>query len=285
MMARGWLASQRKTTEAAPIAVPTPAKSVMIARTPILRGQLLKPDDLSWEPWPEGGIDKNYIVIGTRTPEAFSGWVARLPIAAGEPITEAKIVAPGNRGFLAAVLHAGMRAVSVPVSVTSGISGFVFPGDQVDLIVTYAIQDTARPGVANAGPLLEHKVSETILRDIRVIAIDQRLDSKAGEAVVAKTATFEVTPKESEIIALASEMGKLSLSLRSLTPGPGEIKHEISDSPFDAPNTPPSETYTVDSDVSPLMHNPNKSQGSADSGLVTILRGGQSSATSTIAQP
>jgi pilus assembly protein CpaB len=287
MMARVWLASQRATNaEVAPLAVPTPSKSVLIARSMIQRGQLLKPDDLAWEPWPEGGIDKNYVLIGTKTPDAFAGWVARFPITAGEPITEQKIIAPGNRGFLAAVLHAGKRAVSVPVSVTSGISGFVFPGDQVDLIVTYSVQDTPRPGVTQQGPAIDHKVSETVLHDIRVIAIDQRLDSKAGEAVVAKTATLEVTPKESEIIALADQMGKLSLSLRSLVPGPGELKHEISDSPLEASNTPLSETYTVDSDVSPLLRAPGKAQGSsADSGIVTILRGGQSSATSVIAQP
>jgi pilus assembly protein CpaB len=287
MMARVWLASQRAVVkEAAPLAVPTPSKSVLIARAPIQRGQLLKPDDLSWEPWPEGGIDKSYILLGTRTPEAFAGWVARNPIAAGEPISEAKIIAPGNRGFLAAVLHPGMRAVSVPVSVTSGISGFVFPGDQVDLLVTYTVQDAPRAGQnTTPGPLLEHKISETVLHDIRVIAIDQKLDNRAGEAIVAKTATFEVTPKESEVIALANEMGKLSLSLRSLVPGPGELKHEISDSPFEAPSTPLSETYTVDSDISPLLRNPSKAGGGIDSGMVTILRGGQSSATSTVAQP
>jgi len=287
MMARMWLTSQRTaTTEAAPLAVPTPAKSVLIARSPIQRGQLLKPEDLSWEPWPEGGIDKNYIVIGTKTPEAFTGWVARLPIGAGEPITDAKIIAPGNRGFLAAVLHAGMRAVSVPVSLTSGISGFVFPGDQVDLLVTYTVQDAPRPNQgANPGPLLEHKISETVLHDVRVIGIDQKVDVKAGEANPnVKSATFEVTPKESEIIALASEMGKLSLSLRSLVPGPGELKHEISDSPFDAPSNPLSETYTVDSDVSPLLRNPNK-QGGADMSQVTILRGGQTQVTAAVAQP
>jgi pilus assembly protein CpaB len=286
MMARMWLASQRTAIEAAPIAVPTLSKSVLIARGTIERGQLLKPDDLSWEPWPEGGIDKNYILIGTKKPEDYTGWVARMPISAGEPVTEAKIVAPGNRGFLAAVLHPGMRAVSVNVSVTSGISGFVFPGDQVDLIDTYSVQDAPRPGQTTSGPALEHKVSETVLHNVRVIAIDQKLDSKSGEAVVAKTATFEVTPKESEIIALADQMGKLSLSLRSLQPGPGEIKHEIGDSPLDSPGNAPSETYTVDSDVSPLLRAPGKNQGTgADSGLVTILRGGQSSATSTAVQP
>ncbi|MBV8776092.1 MAG: Flp pilus assembly protein CpaB [Alphaproteobacteria bacterium] len=286
MMARMWLASQKATVEASPIAVPTPAKSVLIARSGVQRGQLLKAEDLSWEPWPEGGIDKNYILIGTKNPEDFAGWVARLPISAGEPVTEAKIIAPGNRGFLAAVLHPGMRAVSVPVSVTSGISGFVFPGDQVDLLVTYAYQEGNRPGQVAQGPIVEHKVSETVLRDIRVIAIDQKLDSKAGEAVVAKTATFEVTPKQSEIIALADQMGKLSLSLRSLVPGPGEPKPQAGDSPVQTASAAAPETFTIDSDVSPLLPGAGKNRAtSADSGVVTILRGGQSSATSATAQP
>jgi pilus assembly protein CpaB len=288
MMARVWLASQRSApAEASPLAMPMPAKSVLIARSQIQRGQLLKPDDFSWEPWPEGGIDKNYVVIGTKTPEAFAGWVARNPISAGEPITEAKIIAPGNRGYLAAVLRPGKRAVSVPVSTTSGISGFVFPGDQVDLIVTYTVQEMPRSGQTQAGPLLEHKVSETVLRDIRVIAIDQKLDAKAGEANAnLKTATLELTPKETEIVALASEMGKLSLSLRSLTPGPGELRQEIADLQSDAPIIPQSETYTVDSDISPLLRNPLKPQGNVDTDVVTILRGGaNSSASNTTVTP
>ena len=298
MMARVWLASQRAVKqEAAPIAVPTPAKSVLIAKNSIERGQILKPSDFAWEQWPEGGLDKNYILLGTRTPETYSGWVAKQPISAGEPLTEAKIVAPGNRGFLAAVLRPGMRAVSVPVSVTSGISGFVFPGDMVDLIVTYSVQDRPIPGQQAAGPLLDHKISETVLRDIRVIAIDQKLESKPGEATVAKTATFEVTPKQSEIIALANEMGKLSLSLRSLVPGPDELKQEVADksppasspppSSSEAPTPPNSETYTVDSDISPLLHSPggpHGAQGSIDGDRVTILRGGQSTATSAVQQ-
>jgi pilus assembly protein CpaB len=289
MMARVWLASQRQTAaEAAPIAMPMPAKSVLVARGGIQRGQLLKPDDLMWEPWPEGGVDKNYILLGTRTPDAFAGWVARLPISGGEPLTESKIVAPGNRGFLAAVLRAGTRAVSVPINITSGISGFIFPGDQVDLVITYSVQETPKTGVANPGPLLDHKVSETVLHDIRVIGIDQKLDSKAGEINPnLKTATLEVTPKQSEIIALATEMGKLSLSLRSLVPGPGEAKHEIDQSLADAPSTPLSETYTVDSDISPLLRNPFKKGGSTEAAAeVTILRGNsQSSSTSVVTQP
>jgi pilus assembly protein CpaB len=280
MMARVWLASQRAVKqEAAPIAVPTPSKSVLIARSTIQRGQILRPDDLAWEPWPEGGIDKNYILLGSRTPETYAGWVARQPIAAGEPLIESKIVAPGNRGFLAAVLHPGMRAISVPVTVTSGIAGFVFPGDQVDLIVTYSVQDQPRPDQTNPGPLMEHKVAETVLHDLRVIAIDQKLESKAGEATVAKTATLEVTPKQSEVIALASEMGKLSLSLRSLVPGPNELKQEVADpSPGASPLL--AETYTVDSDVSPLLRRAEYKPAAktdkkkdSDGNVVTILRG------------
>ncbi len=103
-----------------------------------------------------------------------------------------------------------MRAISVPVSITSGISGFIFPGDQVDLLLTYTIP------AAQLGGTFEHKVVETVLRNIRVVAIDQRMDSKPGEAVPAHTATFEVTPKQSEVIALASRIGEMFLTLRSL---------------------------------------------------------------------
>ena len=290
MMARVWLASQRAVKqEAAPIAVPTPSKSVLIARSAIQRGQILRPNDLQWEPWPEGGIDKNYILLGSRTPETYAGWVARQPIAAGEPLIESKIVAPGNRGFLAAVLHPGMRAVSVPVTITSGIAGFVFPGDQVDLIVTYSVQDQPRPDQTNPGPLMEHKVAETVLHDLRVIAMDQKLESKPGEATVAKTATLEVTPKQSEVIALASEMGKLSLSLRSLVPGPNEPEQDVVDlSPGASPLR--AETYTVDSDVSPLLRRAEyKAPATTDNkkdnqDVVTILRGGGQSTTVSSAQ-
>ncbi len=210
-----------------------------------------------------------------RPPKSFSGWVARNPISAGEPITEAKIVAPGNRGFLAAALGPGMRAVSVPVSVASGISGFVFPGDQVDLVVTITSQEAPRGGTT-AGPLRDIKASETVLRDIRVIAIDQKLDAaKPGEANAnIKTATLEVTPKEAAVIALASEMGKLSLSLRSLTPGPDDTKDAKDDSQL----TPQTDAYTVDSDINPLLRNPLKPKGGTD-GEVVILRGSSASST------
>ena len=256
LLVRSYLAQKNGEAEQQALARPAaPQKFVLVARGAILRGQILKPQDLSWQVWPEGGIDKNYIQVGTRTAESFAGWVARDPFAAGEPISDAKIVSPGSRGFLAAVLRPGMRAISVPVSVTSGISGFVFPGDQVDLLITH------RTGHGES----QHEAAETVLQDVRVIGIDQKLDSKNGEALVAHTATFEVTPKQSEMIAVATEIGKLSLTLRSLASN--ESEKSAADSP--AADAQQQGTFTLDSEVSQLLPKP----GAAAEG-VTVLRGG-----------
>jgi pilus assembly protein CpaB len=285
MLARAWLAAQRahEVAEAAPLALPTPARSVLVARNEIKRGQILKPEDMMWQPWPEGGVDKNYVVLGSKTPESFAGWVARNSVAAGEPITESKIISPSNRGFLAAVLRPGMRAISVPVTITSGISGFIFPGDQVDLMITFQV-----PGSAGSSGY-EHKAAETVLHNVRVIAIDQRLESKAGEAVVAHTATLEVTPKQTEVIALASEIGKMSLSLRSLVPAAGEAlpaDQAASDAGqlADSSNGVPNPTFTIDSEISPLLPKSLHGNDNSDTSTITILRGGGRGADS-IASP
>lgn len=261
MLVRSFLAQKTAEVEAIPLArAPAPQKSVLVARNAITRGQILKPQDFSWQVWPEGGIDRNYIQIGTRAADAFAGWVARDPFVPGEPITDAKIVSPGSRGFLAAALAPGMRAVSVPVTATSGISGFVFPGDQVDILVTHM-------PISGNNNEAQHRASETVLHDVRVIAVDQKLDSKGNEALVAHTATLEVTPKQSEIIAVATEMGKLSLSLRSLAAAADEK------SPADSAGGGERGTFTLDSEVSQLLTN----RGNSGAGGVTVLRGNSKS--------
>ena len=284
MLARSWLAAQRSevAAEAAPVVPPpAPSKSVLVAKNAIQRGQILKPDDLAWQPWPSGGLDNAYVAQGAKTADSFAGWVARNPLAAGEPLTEAKIVAPGNRGFLAAVLRPGMRAVSVPVTVTTGISGFIFPGDTVDILITYQVPS----GAQSAPGGFEHKATETVLQDVRVIAIDQRTESKAGEAIVAHTATLEVTPKQSEIIALASEMGKLSLSLRSLVPANGEKPSSGESTEADSAGAAAAPTYTLDHEVSPLLPKRFSGKGNPDVSGVTILRGSAKGGESTASQP
>jgi pilus assembly protein CpaB len=267
LLVRSWLAHRATVAEAAPIVAPPPLKSVLVARGAITRGQILKPADLAWQAWPEAGIGRGYIQTGTKAIEDFAGWVAREPFATGDPISEAKIVSPGSRGFLAAVLRPGMRAVSVPVTATSGISGFVFPGDQVDILVSETL-----PGIGNAAA---QKGAETVLHDVRVLAVDQKLDGKAGEALVAHNVTLEVTPKQSEIIAVASEMGKLSLSLRSLVAAPDE------DSARDSRDG----AGTLDSEVSRLLRKPLGPKGNQGAPIISILRGNGKSDTTTESQP
>jgi pilus assembly protein CpaB len=205
-------------------------------------------------------------------------------------VTGAKIIAPGDRGFLAAVLRPGMRAISVPVTVTSGISGFIFPGDSVDLLLTYQVPSPPTTGDDQKKNVYEHKAAATVMRNIRVIGIDQRLESKAGEAVVAHTATFEVTPKQSEAIALASEIGKVALTLRSLVPAPGEpgSGDKVADAASaPSPDSPivESATYTLDNEISPLL--PKRASGKADSdtGVVTILRGARGKEDAKASEP
>lgn len=272
MLARAWLAAQRTqaTAEAAPVALPVPTRSVLVAHHPIERGEILKGSDFSWQPWPDAGIDKAYFVLGTRSPDSFTGWVARYPISPGEPITAQKIVAPGSRGFLAAVLKPGMRAVSVTVNATTGISGFVFPGDQVDVVITYPVPNLS---AATGSGDMQHKASETILHDIRVVGIDQRLETKAGEATVAHTATLEVTPKQGEEIALAEEMGKLSLSLRALAKNDSAFQQVGFRNDGDSASDDEKPTTTLDSELSPLLPNPLAGNDNPKTGPVTILRG------------
>jgi pilus assembly protein CpaB len=246
-------------------AAPRPAvphKSVLVARVPVGRGAILKAEDLSWQAWPEDGATGSYVVAGKQSASAFSGWVARQPFVAGEPIIKSEIVAPGDRGFLAAVLRPGMRAVTVPVSTTSGIAGFVFPGDRVDVLTTYTL-----PAADGGNRELAPKVAETILHDVRVIAIDQNLQAKSGQAMLAHTVTLEVTPKQSEIVALAGDLGQLSLSLRGLVAARGETGSR-STAAADA------DSFTLDSDVSRLI---------ADD-QVTIIRGGSTSTNAADAQ-
>jgi pilus assembly protein CpaB len=202
-------------------------------------------------------------------------------MGAGEPITDAKVVAPGNRGFLAVVLRPGMRAISVPITATSGISGFVFPGDHVDIMITETL---ASQTADNGRSTLERRAAETVLHDVRVIGIDQRLDSKPGEAVVGHTATLEVSPKQGEVIELAAEMGKLSLSLRSLrldTDDGTAPEQPVADSEG-AGERP---TYTLDSEVSQLLDKPAVGKGNTGTNTVTILRGGSKTDEAIASQP
>jgi pilus assembly protein CpaB len=245
-MARAWLQSERAALMAqagvqreVPVAPST--LQVLVARSAVHTGQIVKPDDLRWQSWPEGSMAPTYIIEGKRPMSDFVGAVARGPIAAGEPITEGKLVLAGTRGFMSAVLQPGTRAVSVPITATSAVSGFIYAGDRVDVLLTHVLSGD------KSG---QHTATETVLRNARVIAMDQRLDFSPGDKPdVAKTATLELTPKQSEIVTLAVKMGDLSLVLRSLQDGEEKRDPDMVD------NAPaePGDSFTHDAQVSRLI--------------------------------
>ena len=213
MYARSWI--ERQQTGAVAIAAPAAKEEVhevLVADADLPAGLFVKPQHLRWQRWPTDDVPETYVLRGKRTDTEMVGAVVRSFIAAGEPITDGAVVKPGDRGFLAAVLNPGMRAVSVPINATSSNAGLIFPGDRVDLILTQSLTS----GTADSET---RRVSETVLKNLRIIAMgaevgDAAEPGKANER--AKTATFEVTPQQAELVALLTELGKLSLSLRSL---------------------------------------------------------------------
>jgi pilus assembly protein CpaB len=211
MYARSWVASQQVVQTPAP-APKEEIHEVLVADSPLPAGTFVKPQHLRWQRWPTDDVPESYVLKGVRSDEEMIGAVVRKRIAAGEPIIDGAVVKPGERGFLAAVLEPGMRAVSLPITPTSANSGLIFPGDRVDLILTQSLVESEEEGSIR-------RVSETVLNDIRIIAmgVDTSDDPREGEAnEKAKTATLEVTPRQAEQVALLTELGKLSLSLRSL---------------------------------------------------------------------
>jgi len=216
--------AEKAAAAAATQAVPTGPK-VMVARKELPVGTIIDAEALTFQPWPKEMMQNAYYTEGQ--PDAdmskLLGTVVRYPITAGQPVTRGAVVGPQDRGFLAAALGPGMRAITVPVNVATSVSGFVFPGDRVDVMLT---QEVAGGG---DGPPL--KVTETIVRNVRVLATDQRIDSKNEEGqTVVKTfsnVTFEVTPKLAEKLAVAQSLGNLSLSLRSITDNSAELERAI----------------------------------------------------------
>lgn len=252
IFARNWLASQRAALEAQAPAEQAVAAvdviEVLVAERDLPTGTFIRAAQLKWQPWPEDAVTDGYVVKGEAAASDFEGAVVRSHLYAGEPITEARLVHAGERGFLAAVLEPGKRAVSVPVNATTGISGFIFPGDVVDVLLTLRIT-VNDPETKKGHP---RHFSETLLRNVRVLAIDQQVENDEGTAKVAKTATLEVGPKQAEKISLALQLGSLSLSLRSLAVG-----EEAPTAVEQTGNGSAERSYTRDLDVYYMLGDPS----------------------------
>ena len=196
-----------------------PKSQVLVATKTLKIGDTLATDDMQWQEWPEsslfsGAITKNSL----ENPEAelpLSGRLRR-NVEKGEPLLKAALVKEEKGNFVAATLGAGMRAMAIKVKAESSVGGFVTPGDRVDVIMTYDIRLPSDERVRDAAmSVVSKKAAQTVLENIRVVAVDQEA-KEIEETSVARTITLEVDPIQSEKLALANAMGTLSLTLRKL---------------------------------------------------------------------
>lgn len=187
--------------------VQAPTMDVLVAKSDIGLGETLSANKVEWQAWPQTTSDMN-LVRRAEQPDAtakLAGSIARMPFIAGEPIRSAKLVSAKGSGFMAAILPSGKRAVSIPISPETGAGGFILPNDRVDVILSR--QDKNSDAV----------MSDIILSNLRVLAIDQTPNGKDGQtAVIGRTATLEATPDQAEALARSHLIGSLSLALRSL---------------------------------------------------------------------
>jgi len=256
LLVRGMLSGKpsREAAAAAPISQPVekPMARVLVAKRDLKVGDRITAADLEWQPWPVEAVNAAYVTDGsvpsqpaapaatdgkantkgkakpadavaqaTRVVEdlsgagpkaAFIGAVVREPFLSGEPIVDRKLVRAGESGYLAVVLSPGMRAMSVGVTVETGAGGFILPGDRVDVLVAAQVQASETPD----GAPRKAFASTTVLRNIKVLAIDQASQPERGATTaVGATATLEVGAKEAEALALAKSLGDLTLTLRS----------------------------------------------------------------------
>lgn len=194
----------------AQVVVPKNETEVLVAAGDIGMGNVVRGEDLVWRAWPKEGA-AGFITRSEQPGAAqeFIGGIARQPMAAGEPVRAQKIIKANGSGFMSAILAPGMRALATEISAETGAGGFILPGDRVDVILT-------RRNASNTSGRDEF-TSNTLLTNVRVLAIDQTIGEKDGQrVVVGRTATLELQPSQTETLALARQMGTLSLALRSL---------------------------------------------------------------------
>ena len=279
MATRSYLAgqTQRPTQEA-------PKVQVLVAARDLPPGTIMGAADVVWRDWPDSGIDANYISKGStkaataqkdiekakteeekaklRDRDTTNGKVVRVGFAAGEPITRSSIVAPGERGYIAAALTPGMRATTVQVNNYTGVGGFARPGDRVDVILTHDVQRTAYENGRQIRRM--HTVSETVMENVRLLALNDSSEAKPADGKKKKapsSVTVELPPAMVERILVLDEIGDLSLSLRSLAAAgvpDGDQPRDVSGS------------YAVDSDIGNFMP---KMGDVANDDIITVYRG------------
>jgi len=227
-----YLAAGRKAPPPPPpvaAAPPLETVEVLVAKSDLSRGEVIQSQDIGWQTWPKAAANSNFIKKSAQ-PDAinqFVGAIVRVAMIAGDPIRGPYVVMAKGSGFMAAILPKGMRAVAVDISAVSSAGGFILPDDRVDVVLTH--RDKSGPSGADTF------TSDTILRNVRVLAVDQSIDEKGDTKVaLGKTATLELTQSEAETLEQAHQLGTISLTLRSILDSPSslpegdedEAKHE-----------------------------------------------------------
>jgi pilus assembly protein CpaB len=247
--------------QAAAAIVAPEKQTVLVASHAIQAGALIKPEDLAGSAIEVTKLPTGHLKDSEDERRALVGGLIRRPLAAGDVLRlPGDVLRPSDHGFLAAVLSPGTRAVTVGVDMISGAAGLIWPGDHVDLILTQTLDGS------NIAP--GRKVAaETVLRDVRVIAIDQQIAQGATNgatngavdtATVAKTVTLEVSAGKAEVIQVATRLGRLSLTLRAADAG------SDSDAPL---------TTTWAGDVSAALPAPPAPPQSAPASSVRVFQG------------
>jgi len=225
-----WLSTRPAPVPGAPVVeatAPAPVaktkKSILVTARAVPAGSLLKPEDLvAKEMTLDSGSLEGLIGDSVEARSAIIGAMVRRSMGAGEMVRGEAVVKPGEHGFLAAVLGAGMRAITIGVDATSGSAGLIWPGDKVDVILTQSLNEQSLP-------LGRRVAAETVLRNTRVIAIDQQLIQGAAPSSMdglntTRTVTLEVAPDHAERLSVAMRLGRLSLSLRSASESPDAVE-------------------------------------------------------------
>jgi len=189
---------------------PLDAVQVLVARSDLPLGQIANEASFRWQDWPKDSVSPSFITKSQRAGamKDLSGAVARSPILTGEPVTENKLIKAGSGGVLAAILPPGMRAISTKIQEHTAVGRLILPNDHVDVILTRRAR--GRNGS-------EEHVSDTLFRNVRVLAIGQQIEAKEGKKnSEGNVATLELTPRQTELLALANQMGEINLALRSV---------------------------------------------------------------------
>ena len=223
---------------------------VLVAKRDLAVGQTIAATDMGWQSWPADGLNPAYVTDGaaaktvsatqgqfgkaagalsTAASDAvnnpaegkgalFLGAIVRQQITANEPLIAAKVVRAGASGVMAVTLDSGLRAVALPLTAENAAGGFILPGDHVDVLLTRQVDSSA---AATAATTTHGFVTSTVMRNVRVLAIDQNMAAQKTASAVGATATVEATPKQAEYLVLAKASGTLTLALRSYADAAG----------------------------------------------------------------